>query len=501
MAFTAETRQAYIPVAEEMARNFVRLNGIPCGIITPKNFDFSLINSPIWIKAFLWDFVPAGVEKIIWKDSDTVDIKPLGTLPNEPFCAVADPAVPAGILDKKILELYNLDAAEYFNAGFFIADRRTIPMFEEMKTLALTKPEKIGWSVDQTRLNIAVKKHFGSAYILPYKYNCIFSLQPIKADTVMLHYAGQDKKGLYLKIREKLFELKSESSDKIIESKKIEVPVRVAYNGSAINTPAGKLLMYRGFHDSSLHAAWLTDDYEYVSDSSQKLSLARNEDPRLLWHNNQLLMSTSYYDGGNNVRVELRTVIVDRERKVRVSDLAKFDRFECGYKKQGMEKNWLPFSHDGRLLYVYSYRPHRIVEVDLFRGSCRVVHTTNFKEIPWEGKFGRSIHMSTPPIRVGNNYMASFHTHESFRYYTGFYLFEGKPPFRVIKQSCKPVFHPRDASDENLVKGIKLLFPVAAQIENGNLVTTGGQNDSAVVVHRLDLNKILDEMIPVSEEL
>jgi predicted GH43/DUF377 family glycosyl hydrolase len=161
----------------------------------------------------------------------------------------------------------------------------------------------------------------------------------------------------------------------------------------------------------------------------------RCEDPRLFEHNSELHMA--YCDGYKMFYTKLNDDYT-------FEDPLQLPVFQLGRR----EKNWSPFSCDGKLYFIYQTAENEQVVLQIERDEIVEVHTSLFT-LPT--KFG-SIRGGTPAYRTpdGNSFITFFHTHrkdslggeECHIYGCGAYVFEAKPPFQ-IKWVC----------DELLFKG------------------------------------------------
>ncbi len=500
VAFTAETRPAILPVVQRMAKHFTVLNGIPCHVITADSFDFKKLQHLFFIKWFLWDFVGKEVDTVIWKDSDTVDLLPLGRLPDQPFCAVKDWKETLIDHEAELSRWGILD--NYFNTGFFIAKRETQPMFEELKALALARTlspyEGFHTYPDQNILNIKIRELYGKIELLPSRYNHFVAREAATSDTIMLHYAGGHEQRRFLAIRSQLKWLETRKCLVRHKHKNIRVPIAGAFNGSSILTPHGRLLLYRTDH--AVFSSFLDHNFDIIERTTYDLGLNCNNDPRLCWHDGNLFVSTSYFYEQSWERVELRKIkIEDPYKPLRLIDAGKFDSFECGYVKKWREKNWQPFSTGETFFYEYSFKPHRIAKVDLERDRIEIAHSTEFKEEVWNGKFGKTFHLNIPPIRLNNLWLSGFHAKEHNSYAFGFCLFEDTPPYRIIKISHEPFLVKEDAIGEPVTRGIQLYFPMQAElIPDGKILIFGGCNDNSVIVHTFSTDEILKGMVSIT---
>lgn len=129
-----------------------------------------------------------------------------------------------------------------------------------------------------------------------------------------------------------------------------------------------------------------------------------------------------------------------------------------------VEKNWLPFEHDGELLAVYRIAPHTILHVELAGAgdevSCRRLAETAWNSTPYAKRFGEP-RGGTPPVEVDGIYYSFFHSaypadflrrsmgplrrympRNSMRYAAGFYGFSATSPFQPVLFTPTPVLRP-----------------------------------------------------------
>lgn len=101
------------------------------------------------------------------------------------------------------------------------------------------------------------------------------------------------------------------------------------------------------------------------------------------------------------------------------------------------EKNWMPFEFDNRIYLEYSIDPHVILAVDPNTAACTEIYRTQM--LPHV--FPNTVHGGAPSLRLSDDYFLGVGNSQHLywfqeRYYAAvFYLFEAKPPFRVVKAS------------------------------------------------------------------
>jgi hypothetical protein len=131
--------------------------------------------------------------------------------------------------------------------------------------------------------------------------------------------------------------------------------------------------------------------------------------------------------------------------------------------RRRIEKNWMPFEHEGEILAVYSIEPHIILRCVLGETGpvqCRPVHQRYWDSSAYTGSYG-VMRGSTPPTRLGDAYFSFHHSVYPVRtlrnilqrmltrrslynlnYVGGFYGFSARPPFTPIRFTPAPVLWP-----------------------------------------------------------
>jgi hypothetical protein len=148
------------------------------------------------------------------------------------------------------------------------------------------------------------------------------------------------------------------------------------------------------------------------------------EDVRLVVHKNSIL---AFANGANrNVAPWPLLGILKKDAIFLRSAVASFS---------APQKNWMPFEHSGCLYLEYSIQPHVILSFDLDSAECTEAYctTTESKFLP------EYLHGGAPPLRLNDDYFLGVGNSQHLywfqdRYYAAvFYLFEAKPPFRIVK--------------------------------------------------------------------
>jgi hypothetical protein len=135
------------------------------------------------------------------------------------------------------------------------------------------------------------------------------------------------------------------------------------------------------------------------------------------------------------------------------------------------EKNWLFWSHDGVIHFVYSIDPvhavYRWAPGASPAAAGRTELTTGWNEILRGG---------APPVRRGDRYVALFHAGNPSRR-IGSYEFEARPPFSIVRMGPDPILS-RPGPDWGCVYAISLVD------WKGHLYVTYGEDDRRLRLRR-----------------
>lgn len=309
----------------------------------------------------------------------------------------------------------------------------------------------------------------------------------------------------------------------ILETKQISIPeVKDPYNPSLVRTKTGFCIAFREDlpwdRKSFKHAhIGLIDVDKYFSPIGSATFLSidedKEEDPRLLWHNNELYVTYTHltlWAKDYLCNIGLSKINLEEKKAELTWDLL--------YKRGPMEKNWAPFSYTNNqgkseLYFVYEYNPFTVIRAaDPINGQ--IEHP--FSPLPyrqlgnWEKKWGK-ICGGTPAILLENGeYLAFFHSRfrdKCLWYVIGAITFDGKPPFKIRSISPTPLlfkgmYMTPIAAGRN--RSLRALFPggVAQATRDGKKVLhlLCGDNDTAIRLITLDQTKLLQSMKSVSSK-
>lgn len=262
-----------------------------------------------------------------------------------------------------------------------------------------------------------------------------------------------------------------------------------AFNGSLIKYKGQHLLAYRqgdGVHLAVLDDHWTVRSTRRLALWHEKAAL-RQEDPRLfVWRGRLCVSFTGVERDLTEPKYGLATSVLYATLAPEI-DWQPLDIFYPHYEgRTAWEKNWAFFDHGGSLLAVYSIKPHRVLVIE--GDSAKLAYETETPHT-WTGGHMRG---GAPPVRVGDEYYHFFHgrvgiSHEA-TYNTGCYVFEGEPPFRVVRMSRHPIQW-ADQLGKVEVKAA-VVFVGGAQLEGRTWVLSQGVHDRGLEVAWFDKQKV-----------
>ena len=102
-------------------------------------------------------------------------------------------------------------------------------------------------------------------------------------------------------------------------------------------------------------------------------------------------------------------------------------------------KNWIPFTHENRIYFIYSVEPHVVLEVRPADGAAAKKYETVSPYLAEVARHVSVIQGSATALRYNDDeYLALFHATTSEGYSTAAYTFQASPPFAVQRVS-KPL--------------------------------------------------------------
>lgn len=289
-------------------------------------------------------------------------------------------------------------------------------------------------------------------------------------------------------------------------------PLMVHFNPGLVRKPNGNLALVTrqwkrphvgvGVWDSTLQLFDINEPDMGATHIGQ-LNMRRDrdkriqcEDPRVVWNEKRrcfYVMHVVWKKGSKYVAHQRLSVFNEAWQPVSDHNIAfggNSNQFGGG---RHHEKNWSVFFHDEKAMVLYSFSPHVIFSTD---GSMPLdVHRTEAPVHLW--KYGE-IRGGTPPVRVGDHYITFMHSslwwkNVQKRYYMGAYIFEAKPPFKVLAITEKPILIGTD-QDIRTLGGPPCIFPCGADYRDGSWLVTFGVNDEACGWIKIPHHKLIGRM-------
>lgn len=163
----------------------------------------------------------------------------------------------------------------------------------------------------------------------------------------------------------------------------------------------------------------------------------------------------------------------------------------------GMEKNWAPFTYDGKVFVNYSMDPHVVFN--------RANPAESYETPGANWGMGEIVHGGTPPVKVGNEYFSFMHgksrhsqlLQRPIYYMVGCVGFEAQPPFRITKFTQDPILWSDLSMDPH--RHMSCVFPGGAiyDMNKNEWAMSYGHNDIACRILTVPHDKLLSSMSPV----
>ncbi|RDJ35493.1 MAG: hypothetical protein DWQ19_11800 [Crenarchaeota archaeon] len=288
------------------------------------------------------------------------------------------------------------------------------------------------------------------------------------------------------------------------EIKRIPVPEKGSFNAGLIAFDDKYIMTYRP-NEYAFSACILNKNLDIIKDSHYQFDITNCADPRLVWTpDNRLVMvySSTEEVGARNECIR-GCVIMDRNH---ADKFVRMKPFNISLPTiGGRQKNWMPFRHEDKIYLISSVCPHAIFEMKVLsniNAVCQKRWETSWHN-PWFYK--EFLRGNTNAVQLDDgNYLGTFHTAvrlgPSMHYYdNGCYVFEGNPPFNVIKCSNRTYLKAEDAVEPHVRKRnlITVCFPVGMVRDEEKLLISYGDNDSAVKILTTTVEEMLNLTVDV----
>lgn len=266
------------------------------------------------------------------------------------------------------------------------------------------------------------------------------------------------------------------------------------FNASILEWDGRMLMISRKF--KSLYLSELTQDFKSVLSTKMlttkhEKSQLGSEDARFYEHNGELRITFTgvYLREGVPSTTILNASFSD---ELEISNV-----WEPIYEKRAYprEKNWMPFTDDsGKLKYVYSITPHRILEAD----GIKVASVT---EILWYPRWAHGIlRGGAAPVRVGNEFWHFFHgvaidTPQGNEYTLGLYTFDANAPHKPMRIS--PLALLRDTAEKRPFGENPAIYPCGVVRRGDKWYISYGLHNNHVEIVTFDHAELERVLVPI----
>ncbi len=240
-------------------------------------------------------------------------------------------------------------------------------------------------------------------------------------------------------------------------------------------------------------------------------------DPRFLIYQERLFIH--YNNNYNAIPNQIYLVEVDPDT---LAAKAPARLLDLAGPRQKIEKNWMFFEHEDKLLAVYAIAPHTILQADLAGAGpvrCHPAFQTDWEVSAYAARWGEP-RGGSPPVRVGESYIAIFHsrvqTHRlpsvhtlghlswgkrlrrwwrekinPLKIYGGVYGFAARPPFAPTFIGSQPVLRPDNEASQRRptashLSPRRVVYPSGlVHLPDGRWLVSYGVHDERCVVRTL----------------
>lgn len=172
-----------------------------------------------------------------------------------------------------------------------------------------------------------------------------------------------------------------------------------------------------------------------------------------------------------------------------------------GYVKTRAEKNWMPFVYRDELYFIYGLDPHVIFRYNEFSRRVQRVYDT---KVDWSKAFlpGNGLSGNTNCVRVGDYYLNTFHSKPFRNYWTGYYFFEARPPFKPVLLGTVPLLEPNDCKEIRKSARVErcfdnVQFPIGLHVSGENVLVSYGVNDITNQIAVVRTDDLLRNTVPL----
>lgn len=273
----------------------------------------------------------------------------------------------------------------------------------------------------------------------------------------------------------------------------------------------------RSYH-TNMHIAALDDYFNVVAHTKIRSLIPKNkgqqlqystlnmpQDPRLFFTGDKVYVF--YNDAHYMLRREMHYAELNiNEHNV---SLVNERKLNVDVEESQDQKNWSPFLFNNELYLIYKIDPHIILKLERNTGDVAVAYTNaiSFSSFWPLGE----LRGGTPAIYVAelNAYLTFFHSMLPYRarepkeishhrpfsriYYTGAFLFEAQPPFKILAYTPTPLSF-KDQY-KHIDQNHNIIFPMGLFEEEEHFIISAGIQDYKTVLFSINKKDLYKQFV------
>jgi len=266
-----------------------------------------------------------------------------------------------------------------------------------------------------------------------------------------------------------------------------------AFNPSVINFGEKYICAFRS-QEFKCTACILDKNFIVDETSFFTFNLDPCVDSRLLWALNGDLLAFYASPVPDMYKEHIRASVIMKKDSGKFSNN---EHFRVSPQNDPRHKNWCPFISNGKMYITDTVKPHKVYEVEFGKAVANPIISN------WTSKWYKPLlekRGSTNAVNLGNGMcLGTFHTIDGKYYDNGLYLFEDKPPFKVLQCSSQPFLKAEDSTPCTRWQYTICAFPMSMIKKGENIIISYGENDNACKIFKIALSDMLDILQPVND--
>jgi len=270
------------------------------------------------------------------------------------------------------------------------------------------------------------------------------------------------------------------------------------FNGAIVKSKkSDKIICVYRNTEQTFQGCFLNEKYKPIDTSFFDFEMRDTTDPRLIWTvENKLLLIYSHHFGNHTKEYIAGRIIMDADKE----EFFLGDQFRISPENIGSrQKNWVPFLYEDKVHFISEINSQKIWKMNDFEDEAIEL----VSKAPWQSNWFMKefFRGNTNPIRMKDgNFLNTFHTAQiienTFFYDNGCYVFEGKPPFKVLRFPTRTYLPAEAATEPHYRKHGEILcnFPCGMIYDENKdkIIISYGDNDSAVKIMETDIENLLN---------